>query len=478
MRDLVAGGGIDLVLAQDRDRIARDPIITGWLQIQFEQHGTRLRALNDPEGDDATTRLTTGILDQIAQFERAMTTQRTRRGRFQRAREGKVIGSGSPPYGFRYNADRTNFEVDPDTIPTVRRLFDLVAGGSTLHSVATRFTDEGLPTPGGGKHWYVPSLRRMVLNDVYKGTWWYGRNRVKLTPMGDRRRKWEAIDPDEWVAIPVPDCGIPHDLVDTARANVENAYRPRKDSKHFYELRGMLYCSCCGLVMSGYSTGAGFRYYRCQSMRKFGKARYPDGATRNADKLEREVIRHVDSLLENPEKIRQQLDAAIAAETTRNPDEDAIGWLRIIEECDRKRANYQDQQAAGYMTLEELGSKLAELNESKATAQRELDRVQEGRRRVEELEATKTTLLTAYKDVLLYDGLQYFPPEVRREIFEAMRLKITVPKDGPVRVKCDVNQQVIKMSRAIEEWAVEEMKYDGKLYSSKSTDKVMAEVAS
>jgi hypothetical protein len=69
--------------------------------------------------------------------------------------------------------------------------------------------------------------------------------------------------------------------------------------------------------------------------------------------------------------------------------------LRIIEECDRKRSNYQDQQAAGYMTLEELGSKLAELDEGKATARKELDRLQEGRRRVEELEATKATLLTA-----------------------------------------------------------------------------------
>ncbi len=31
VRDLVAAGGVDLVLAQDRDRIARDPIISGWL---------------------------------------------------------------------------------------------------------------------------------------------------------------------------------------------------------------------------------------------------------------------------------------------------------------------------------------------------------------------------------------------------------------------------------------------------------------
>lgn len=142
-----------------------------------------------------------------------------------------------------------------------------------------------------------------------------------------------------------------------------------------------------------------------------------------------------------------QLDAAIEAETTRNPDEDAIGWLRVVGECDRKRAAYQDQQAAGYMTLEELGSKLAELNASKTTAQRELDRAQEGRRRVDELDATKATLLTTYKDVLAYDGVMYLPWEVRRELYEAMRLEIAVPKDGPIRVRCDVTQHVIRLSR-------------------------------
>ena len=71
----------------------------------------------------------------------------------------------------------------------------------------------------------------------------------------------------------------------------------------------------------------------------------------NAEELEREITRHVDSLLVNPENIRKQLDAAIAAETMRNPDEHAIEWLRIIEECDSKRTNYQGQQAAGYMTM-------------------------------------------------------------------------------------------------------------------------------
>src|SRR5918994_2731969 len=40
VRDLVAAGGVSVVVAQDRDRIARDPTIAGWLRIQFEQHGT------------------------------------------------------------------------------------------------------------------------------------------------------------------------------------------------------------------------------------------------------------------------------------------------------------------------------------------------------------------------------------------------------------------------------------------------------
>lgn len=228
-RDLVATGGISVVLAQDRDRIARDPVISGWLKIQFEQHGCKLRALNDPHDESPTGDLAAGILDQIAKFERAMTAQRTRRGRFQRAREGNVIGSGSPPYGYKYNTDRSNYEVDEETMPVVRRMFEMVAAGSTLHSVKATFESEGIATPGGGQRWYTVSMRRMVLNDVYKGTWWYGVNRVKLTPMGDKRRTWERYPESEHVAVPVPDAGIPHEVIEAARSRIRNGYSPRQD---------------------------------------------------------------------------------------------------------------------------------------------------------------------------------------------------------------------------------------------------------
>lgn len=475
VEELVKVGGVDMVVTQYQDRIARDPAIADFLEIRYEQHGTKLRALNEPEDDSPTGALTKGILRQLAKFDRAMIIERTRNGRFARARKGEVIGSGSPPYGFVYNHDRTNFVPNPETMPIVRRIFELAAAGETLHSITLRFKDEGIPTPGGGTRWHVPSIRRMILNDVYAGIWWYGQNRVKLTPDGDNKRTWEKIDRDEWVAIPVPDSGIPHDLIHAARARVQNPIRARRERVNdkptkFYELRGMVRCACCGLRVSFYSTGSGHRYYRCQNLRKYRKAEFPDGASGTADKLEREVMRRVDSLLSSPDLMRQQLDTAI--EDASNPDQDALGWLRVMQECDRKRAAYQDQQAMGLMTLDELAAKLAEINETRTTAQTHHDRLQRGINRADELRATRNELLAAYKDGLLYDGLLYFDPEIRRELYTAMKLEATVNKAGDVRINCDLNQQVIKMSRAVEEWS------RGQYPSSWNSDKVMAEVVS
>jgi site-specific DNA recombinase len=51
VRDLVMEGGVSVVLAQDRDRFAREPAYHYILRQEFEEHGTKIRALND-RGDD------------------------------------------------------------------------------------------------------------------------------------------------------------------------------------------------------------------------------------------------------------------------------------------------------------------------------------------------------------------------------------------------------------------------------------------
>src|ERR687894_2441523 len=112
VRDLVAAGGKSVVLAQDRDRFAREPAYHYLLRGEFEEHGTKIRAMNDRGDDSPEGELTDGILDQPAKFERAKIAERTRRGKRRMASEGKVIAVPSPLYGFRYTEDRKGYEVD------------------------------------------------------------------------------------------------------------------------------------------------------------------------------------------------------------------------------------------------------------------------------------------------------------------------------------------------------------------------------
>jgi site-specific DNA recombinase len=88
VRDLVAAGSVFVVLAQDRDRFAREPAYHYLLRREFEEYGTKIRALNDRGDDSPEGDLTDGILDQIAKFERAKIAERSRRGKLRKAREG------------------------------------------------------------------------------------------------------------------------------------------------------------------------------------------------------------------------------------------------------------------------------------------------------------------------------------------------------------------------------------------------------
>src|SRR5918997_1511136 len=91
VRDLVAAGGVSVVLAQDRDRFSREPAYHYLLKREFEEYGCRVRALNDRGDDSPEGDLTDGILDQLGKYERAKIAERSRRGKLRKVREGKVI---------------------------------------------------------------------------------------------------------------------------------------------------------------------------------------------------------------------------------------------------------------------------------------------------------------------------------------------------------------------------------------------------
>ena len=169
VRDLVAASGVSVVLAQDRDRFAREPAYHYLLKKEFEEYGTGIRALNDRGDDSPEGELTDGILDQLAKFERAKTAERSRRGKLRKARQGKIVAGHRPHYGFKYNSAKDNYVVDEDEMHVVRRIFCMVGvEGSSLRATRRALEAEGLPTPGGARNWTQIFVRSAILDDVYR----------------------------------------------------------------------------------------------------------------------------------------------------------------------------------------------------------------------------------------------------------------------------------------------------------------------
>lgn len=97
------------------------------------------------------------------------------------------------------------------------------------------------------------------------------------------------------------------------------------------------------------------------------------------------------------------------------------------------RSGYQDLAAKGLLTYEELGEKLAALEESRATARRELEALADRRGRLEELKRDRDAVLEAYANVTV-EALEDLSPEERNKLYKILKLRVVLMDDGTPEV--------------------------------------------
>jgi DNA invertase Pin-like site-specific DNA recombinase len=272
--DLVADGGVDIVLAQDADRITRDPMHRAILADEFGRYETRLVALDDWGDDSHEGELLKYMKGWVSKGERLKIAERTRRGRLRKAQEGKIPGSGVPPLGVRY--EDGYYHVVEEKMSLVREIFQRVADGQSLNEVVKHLQGSGAPTPGGGK-WHRTTLRTLIFNDTYDGVYYYGRSRKRRTPVlkmvdGEKvygyKTETEEHPREEWIPISVPDSGIPSETIQRARQRIEgNTWTPSNNNGLLWELSGGVgLCGYCGSRLRTRSPNNSTRkyfYYTC-----------------------------------------------------------------------------------------------------------------------------------------------------------------------------------------------------------------------
>jgi site-specific DNA recombinase len=480
VRSLVQDGGVSVILAQDRDRFAREPAYVYLLREEFSEHGCKLRSLNDRGDNSPEGELTDGILDQLAKFERAKMMERTRRGKQRKAREGRITTTRAA-FGFDYNATRDGYVVNLDQIEVMRRIF-YMAGveKTTIYAIKQDLERRGVRTPSGKANWDHNFIRGLLLNDLYKphtfeeirqivspelaarldpearyGVWWSGRKAFerklvsKNGPEGRRYKysykvKERALK--DRIGVPVPDSSIPREWVDAARETLKHNRRPARAGDREWELSGgLLRCAECGRAMSARTFSKPkiertYLYYVCVAGAYHKRETCSARKHHKAEEVETRIWDVVSSVLKDPKRLRAGLDHMIEQEslgTCGDPATETERWLEEISEVGRKRTRYQEMAAERLINFEELRARLAALEDTRKTAERELRTLQHRTERLAQLERDRDSLLESYTGVLP-EAIDALKSEERHRVYRMIGMKAHLAPNGSFELSGDV----------------------------------------
>ena len=194
-------------------------------------------------------------------------------------------------------------------------------------------------------------------------------------------------------------------------------------------------CSC-GSKMRTLTTktgdGPSYHYYTCGRRRTLGKMCSCTQKSLRSSEVEPPVWDFVSDLLTDPEKIRSGMEALIEQERATKPcdlEREAKVRTKKLAEYTRLRSAYQDQQAAGLMTLQELGAKPEELEGGHREAERELTTLKTHQQRVEELEKDRDALLQSMTEAVP-GALDDLDGEEKNRLYQMLRLEVIPSGEG------------------------------------------------
>lgn len=444
MLDLAKAGRFKTLLVPATDRFTRDTPKGLTLTAQLATYGVRVIWGNLPQIDDEDghpmkryirKRMESDAF-QLAELEREMITFRTARARHEKARNGRVVGNGPPPFGYTYRrADDQKrrvigLEVDESEAAIVRQIFARAKTWSTTR-VQDWLDKEGIQTPRqmrglkgasrGG--WNYGTIAEILNNEVYVGRYRYGAHDIAVPPLVDEAT-FDAVQqglarrhrrPGGW-------------------------WKAKLERTDPFVLRGLLECGHCSrpgqpqILHSQAKLVANRRYYWCAN--KFAsRTRSADGVICPLPGLRAEVVedwlwRTVCAAVSNVD----EFDASLQASQARRDAE-------LQQHADRLAAI--DQEIGRYQRRLDraIGRLLDDIDDEDERASLERNRddnkhvlVRLRGERDRQVANTRTAGLStediaAFRDILRRlngAGLDKATPAERREVLELLGIRGTV----------------------------------------------------
>jgi site-specific DNA recombinase len=447
LRDLIHASGVDRLYVHSPDRLARKFVFQALLLEEFAKLQVEVVFLTSPNSDASPeSTLLLQMQGMIAEYERAKILERTRRGRRFSARQGRVSVLGRAPYGYRYVSKHegdgeARYEVVEDEARLVRELFRWVAlEGLSLAAVARRLAEQHVPTRKGLERWDIATLRGILVNPAYHGEAQWGKTRMQPRTSVRRPNRGQpevprqaqvarptATHERERIAVPAL---VSKDLFDAVAERLAENRRHQRERQAgaTYLLSGLLVCGRCGAAYCGRKSGAGakrYLYYRCLGTDKYrnGGASLCQNAAVPAA-LESEVWADVCELIQNPERLRMELERRLNPEPT-GGDKEAL--QSSITRLKRQLARLLEMYEMGHLEKEDFVSRVQGV---KARLERE-EKAYGERTKAEQVADDRVKLLAEYETFgsRLRTGLETMDLAAKRKLLQMIIKRIEVGND-------------------------------------------------
>ena len=228
------------------DRFGRNREEITFNKYRAKKHGVRVEYVAENMGEGPESVILESVLEGMAEYYSLQLSQNIKRGYLENAKKCKYAG-GRVPLGYKLDSEH-RFIIDPDTAPTVRRIFAMYSEGQTIAEVIAQLNEEGLHT-NMGLPFTKNSLRSLLKNEKYIGIYDYKNGEVRI------------------------ENGVPAIVGKDTFEKVQKLLKLNQRAPFArwtmadYILTNKLFCGSCGSLMIGESgtskTGARYNYYTC-----------------------------------------------------------------------------------------------------------------------------------------------------------------------------------------------------------------------
>lgn len=385
LRSIASMPGIQHVIVYCVDRLSREPAGYYYLKTELARFGVTLHYVNKGEVQNtADGVLLDGVDVLLAQMERLRIAERTKRGRKAKVESGKVLGHGlMPMYGYHWEGKRRDKQliVNDEEAEIVRIMFSWYLNeGLSLRGITTKLTEMKVPTPGDtGRHvtrrqrgfgeWGVTTVRRIMTNTAYTGTYYHYQYSRSQEGKVSRR------DQSEWIPVTIPAI-ISKELFDAVQAKLaQGRSLSKRNSKHNYLLGRRIRCEC-GRALGG-EISKNFRCYRCTARDRTAIRTCSLGSVK-ADLVEVIVWHWLVQKL-NPDTLRAGIERETEYADIRRKE---LGQQLAVQrqhyaELETRLQRIRDAIVAGVFTPEEARDEKGKVEMAKRSVEQEIERLEQ-----------------------------------------------------------------------------------------------------